>query len=107
MNREEPLQSYDHFKNLDYRTREKIRPGMKLYGYCNGFFGDSYDEKIIEAYGDRWIVARDEDESILFAVFNGHIFEFDVFTVLKKSPSLFGCVYSDILQGNIVMFGTG
>ncbi len=34
--------------------------GKVLYGYCNGYFGnDSHHDKIIEAEGDDWVVARD------------------------------------------------
>jgi hypothetical protein len=32
--------------------------GTILYGYCDGFFGDSYGEKIIEAMGSDWVVVR-------------------------------------------------
>ena len=43
--------------------------GTKLYGYCNGFFGDSYEDKRIEAIGVDWIVTRDEDGDVSFAYF--------------------------------------
>lgn len=44
--------------------------GMKLYGYCHGYFGrDSYWEKTIEGYGRDWIVARDEHSGIVIATF--------------------------------------
>jgi hypothetical protein len=33
--------------------------GRKIYGYCSGYFGrDSYADKVIEAEGVDWIVAR-------------------------------------------------
>lgn len=33
--------------------------GIRLYGYCNGFFGlDSYEDKIIVASGDGRIVGK-------------------------------------------------
>jgi len=32
--------------------------GFKLHGYCNGFFGENYDDKLIEAMGRNWIVVR-------------------------------------------------
>ncbi len=33
--------------------------GRIIYGYCNGYFRDSYNNKRIEAEGIDWIVARD------------------------------------------------
>jgi hypothetical protein len=36
--------------------------GIKLYGYCEGYFGDSYKDKIIIASGENWIVAKDDRE---------------------------------------------
>jgi hypothetical protein len=37
-----------------------VAVGDILYGYCNGFFGrDSYDDKIIMALGEDWVVARE------------------------------------------------
>lgn len=47
--------------------------GVKLKGFCNGFFGrDSYDTKTIESYGRDWIVARGEDNIPVIAVFNDY-----------------------------------
>jgi len=45
--------------------------GRRLYGFCNGYFGrDSYETKIIEAIGYRWIVAREIDsQDSVFAKF--------------------------------------
>lgn len=44
--------------------------GIKLYGFCNGFFGrDSYSNKIIIASGESWIVTKNEDEEVEFAEF--------------------------------------
>ncbi|UDL16336.1 hypothetical protein SEA_ZOOMAN_52 [Microbacterium phage Zooman] len=42
-----------------------LRPGTKLYGYCNGYFGrDSYGDKTVlasgEASGKVWVVVDDE-----------------------------------------------
>uniref|UniRef100_A0AAU8EHD8 Phage protein n=1 Tax=Bacillus phage Jabberwock TaxID=3163548 RepID=A0AAU8EHD8_9CAUD len=35
--------------------------GIKIHGFCNGYFGrDSYDDKIIIASGENWIVAKCE-----------------------------------------------
>lgn len=35
------------------------RVGMKLYGYCQGYFGrDTYGTKTIEAVGRDWLVVR-------------------------------------------------
>jgi len=39
--------------------------GMVLDGYCNGYFDDSYDKKIIEVVMDDYIVAR-SDEGLHF-----------------------------------------
>ena len=42
--------------------------GRQLHGYCDGYFGrDSYGDKIIEAEGYDWIVAREYGEPI-FAI---------------------------------------
>lgn len=31
--------------------------GRKIYGFCNGYFGrDDYEDKIILAEGERWIL---------------------------------------------------
>ena len=45
-----------------------LRIGTLLYGYCGGYFGDSYDTKRIEAIGTDWVVARElgEDKLPLF-----------------------------------------
>ena len=33
--------------------------GVTLYGFCNGFFGSScYEDKIVVAQGDDWVVAK-------------------------------------------------
>jgi len=34
--------------------------GMTLYGYCNGFLGDNYNDKRIEYIGYDYIVVRDK-----------------------------------------------
>jgi len=49
-----------------------ILVGQIIYGYCEGYFGrDSYGEKIIEAIGANWIVARDIDNrTVSFATFD-------------------------------------
>ena len=36
-----------------------LRVGDLLYGYCQGRFGDSYDNKRVEAIGTDWVVARE------------------------------------------------
>lgn len=36
--------------------------GIQLYGFCNGYFGDTYTDKIIIASGENWIVAKDNKE---------------------------------------------
>lgn len=37
--------------------------GKRLIGYCNGFFGEDYDDKIVEAIGKNWIVVRIGDKT--------------------------------------------
>jgi hypothetical protein len=45
--------------------------GTMLYGFCNGYFGcGSYEDKIIEAVGVDWIVARDSTGHPVFAKFD-------------------------------------
>ncbi len=44
--------------------------GMELYGRCNGYFGDSYPDKRIEAFGLDWIIAREYDGSVVVALFD-------------------------------------
>ena len=44
-----------------------IRIGTMLYGYCVGYFGESYDDKRVEALGADWVVARDNWGKVLFA----------------------------------------
>lgn len=39
-----------------------LRVGDPLYGYCGGYFGDSYWDKRVEAIGADWVVARDDTE---------------------------------------------
>jgi hypothetical protein len=44
--------------------------GIKIYGFCNGYFGrDSYDDKLIIASGEDWIVAKNESGVNEFASF--------------------------------------
>lgn len=35
--------------------------GKILPGYCNGYFGRTYTSKVIEAVGNDWVVARDDN----------------------------------------------
>lgn len=45
--------------------------GEILYGFCNGYFGrDSYENKHVESFGKDWVVCRDKDGIIHFAVFD-------------------------------------
>lgn len=45
--------------------------GEKLYGFCNGYFGrDSYEDKIVEAFGKDWVVCRTEEGEVCMATFN-------------------------------------
>ena len=46
-------------QNKDSKMEQYI--GTILPGYCNGAFGRTYTSKKIEALGNDWIVARDED----------------------------------------------
>ena len=52
----------------------QLAVGMVLYGYCNGFFGDSTQTKRVEAFGVDWIVAREieGDGAPLFCQFDMH-----------------------------------
>jgi hypothetical protein len=44
--------------------------GTEIFGFCNGFFGrDSYDDKIIIANGEDWIVTKDAKDIKEFATF--------------------------------------
>ena len=45
--------------------------GKKIYGYCNGFFSkNEYGNKIIEAVGSDWIIARDSEGIADVALFD-------------------------------------
>lgn len=50
----------------------KLAVGAVFNGYCNGFFGDSYGPKRVEAFGHDWIVARDERGVPQFCHFEEH-----------------------------------
>jgi hypothetical protein len=54
--------------------------GTKLYGYCNGYFGEDYTEKVIEAVGKDWLVVRNDDGKPLFGEFSS----FDKLLALVK-----------------------
>lgn len=45
----------------------RIRVGTVLYGYCGGHFGDSYGDKRVEAIGADWVVAREDNDAVVFA----------------------------------------
>lgn len=49
--------------------RDFVVVGDILYGYCGGFFDESYGDKRVEAVGRDWVVAREEgsDERPMFA----------------------------------------
>lgn len=52
-------------------SRELIRVGDILHGYCNGYFGrDSYECKRVEALGSDWIVVRYVNEGTSDAITN-------------------------------------
>jgi len=45
--------------------------GIKVYGYCDGFFGCyAYEDKTIIASGENWVVAKDDNDSVVFASFD-------------------------------------
>ncbi|MCQ4924934.1 hypothetical protein NE686_17665 [Tissierella carlieri] len=44
--------------------------GRLLKGFCNGYFGDSYEDKRVEGEGVDWIVARDINGFPLMATFS-------------------------------------
>lgn len=45
-----------------------ILVGDRLIGYCGGWFGrDDYEDKLIEAVGADWVVARDARGYLYFA----------------------------------------
>jgi len=47
--------------------------GEILYGFCNGYFGrDSYQNKRVEAFGIDWVVCRDEQGYVHFAIFENN-----------------------------------
>jgi hypothetical protein len=53
---------------MDYKDKFV---GIKIFGFCNGFFGrDSYDDKIIIASGEDWIVAKNDRGQNEFATFD-------------------------------------
>ncbi len=47
-----------------------IYVGQMLYGYCNGYFGSSYGDKRIEAFGVDWMIAREDDGSVVYSLFD-------------------------------------
>ena len=40
--------------------------GDVLAGYCDGWFGDVYGDKTVEAIGGDWVVARHGDAPVLY-----------------------------------------
>lgn len=55
----------------------KLQKNMTLKGFCSGYFGsDSYGDKIVLAFGENWIVARETDGSkrVLLATFSSQHF---------------------------------
>jgi len=47
-----------------------VEIGTLLYGYCNGFFGESDGEKRVEGSGVDWVVVREENGEPNCAFFN-------------------------------------
>jgi hypothetical protein len=45
--------------------------GIQIYGFCNGYFGrDSYNDKVIIASGEDWIVGKSRCDGVEFAKFD-------------------------------------
>lgn len=45
-----------------------VQVGDRIRGFAEGHFGrDSHDDKVVEAVGRDWVVARDERGEIWFA----------------------------------------
>jgi hypothetical protein len=59
----------------------QIMIGTLLYGYCGGYFGDSYSTKRIEGFGSDWIVVRDSGGWVSFACFGSTE---EMFTCVKS-----------------------
>jgi hypothetical protein len=48
---------------------QPLRVGQTLRGFCGGAFGrESYGDKIIEAIGGDWVVAREDNGDVVFAI---------------------------------------
>jgi len=60
---EVPMLKQRGYNTPDFKqdlARASIRPGMTLYGYCNGEFGrDSYGDKIVVEVGFRHLLVRE------------------------------------------------
>ncbi len=44
--------------------------GLNVNGYCEGYFGSSYGERIVIASGENWIVTKGSVEGNEFAKFS-------------------------------------
>ena len=66
-----------------------LRIGTILKGYCEGYFGLSYEDKRIEAIGTDWIVAREIDSGVIqFASFeNEKEFNLRAVASVSRRPS--------------------
>ena len=58
--------------------------GTTLYGFCNGYFGDVYEDKTIVGIGSRWVVCSC---TLLVNECKEHIDTF-VLAVLENSEEL-------------------
>lgn len=45
-----------------------IEPGDTLYGFCAGYFGHAYGDKVVVAVGRDWVVARTGGDPIFASV---------------------------------------
>ena len=48
---------------------KKFIIGEILYGFCNGYFGDNYEDKFVIATGSDWVVCRDTNKEVCFTTF--------------------------------------
>ncbi len=50
---------------------ERLQIGDRIRGFAGGFFGrDSHGDKVVEAVGPDWVVAREQQGGVVFS--SGH-----------------------------------
>lgn len=48
-------------------TIQPVQVGDTVRGFCGGMFGrESYGDKVVEAVGPDWVVAREDNGDIVF-----------------------------------------